>query len=235
MSPQEMQANFGTQINQFSEPLELDSDDIFYWLNYAQIEWVKGRYNGRNPLGGGFEQSQQLIDDLRVLYVKDVFRDPESNDVVITGYHRDRFTFPDNYFLLISSRSQVALNRHGIAWTGTDVRIASEPFVQTASFNRYAQSDDIFKLLQDPFNTTRAAKPLTTIAGNSLDVYSDDKFLTQQVFLNYLKKPSDITYDNSCELPEINHTEIVQLAVDLFLQNTRNLTPRRQHETPVAS
>ena len=33
--------------------------------------------------------------------------------------------------------------------------------------NRWAQHDDIYSMLDDPFNTTKHTSPLTTIRGNS--------------------------------------------------------------------
>jgi len=86
--------------------------------------------------------------------------------------------------------------------------------------NRFSQQDDIFRLLDDPFNTTRHDEPLTTIRQEFIDVYTNALFIVQNLKITYIRKPLPISlslgYD--CELPEHTHQEIVGMAASSMLE-----------------
>jgi len=245
MNVNRMQYEFGMQMNQFSEPLALASDDILYWLNKAQEMFVISRYNGNNLVGKAFEQSQQLIDDLRVLLVKDEHLDVRylGNSLsAIDEFHADYAEFPDNQLFLINQKSEVSYHFPEISYsTASDKRVADSTHRNMVVSNRYSQSDDVFKLLSDPFNKTKSTSPLTDISEKGITIYTDKTFLVKDVIITYIRRAKELslTEDNNsyttvCELPQHTHKEIIQLAVDLFLQNTRELKQRLQRETPTA-
>ena len=88
--------------------------------------------------------------------------------------------------------------------------------------NRFSQQDDIFRLLDDPFNTTTHKEPLTTIRQNFIDVYTSALFITETLKITYLRRPRPISislgYD--CELPDHTHEEIVAMAATSILEIT---------------
>jgi hypothetical protein len=88
------------------------------------------------------------------------------------------------------------------------------------AFNKFSQQDDIFKLLDDPFNTTKRTSPLTTIRGEYIDVYTNDIFIIDKVKITYIRKPKEISLSLgvSCELPEHTHQEIVDMTVSSILE-----------------
>ena len=88
------------------------------------------------------------------------------------------------------------------------------------SSNKYIQHDDIFTLLNDPFNTTKPSAPLSTMRENEIDLYTSDIFIIEKVKITYLRKPQKISLSlgKSCELPEHNHQEIVDMTVSSFLE-----------------
>ena len=253
MNVREMQYEFGIQMNQFAEPLALTSDDILYWLNKAQEHFVITRYNAHNQLGKGFEQSQQLVDDLKTIYVKDVNLPvyyAGGFEHAIDGFYTDYAQFKDDHLFLINQRSKIAYKHPNIEFTivtlaqGNVYRIQSEgqgAKIKVVS-NRFSQSDDIFTLLNDPFNTTKASSPLTDVSDKGITIYTDKTFLVRDVIISYIRRPKELSLEEEeanyttteCELPKHTHKEIIQLAVDLFLQNTRELKQRLQRETPTA-
>lgn len=79
------------------------------------------------------------------------------------------------------------------------------------------QQDDIFRILQDPFNTTRYDNPVATISGNNLIVFTNKRFIVDNVLLNYLKRPAAITLSQGPTLPDPLHKSIVDRAVTLHL------------------
>ena len=86
--------------------------------------------------------------------------------------------------------------------------------------NKYVQHDDIFTLLNDPFNATKPSSPLTTIRNNQIDIYTSDIFIIEKVKITYLRKPQKISLSLglSCELPEHNHQEVVDMTVSSILE-----------------
>jgi hypothetical protein len=103
----------------------------------------------------------------------------------------------------------------------------SDPVEVTVS-STFAQQDDIFTLLTDPFNTTKHTDPLYTIRGNAIDMYTSDIFIIDALKITYIRKPSKISLSLgiSCELPEHCHQEIVDMTVSSILEGISD--PRYQ-------
>ena len=110
----------------------------------------------------------------------------------------------------------------------------SNEVTRELTYNKFIQQDDIFKLLDDPFNTTKPSSPLTTIRGEYIDIYTSDIFIIDNVKITYIRKPKEIslTLGISCELPSHTHQEIVDRTVSSILQGISD--PRYQsHELEV--
>jgi len=112
-------------------------------------------------------------------------------------------------------------------------RVPSAYSETVISPNKFIQQDDIFTLLEDPFNTTKYNLPITTIRQNSIDIYTSDIFIIDSVKLTYLKEPAQISLSLqvSCELPDHSHSEIVDMAVSSILESiadTRYATHQKE-------
>jgi len=90
----------------------------------------------------------------------------------------------------------------------------------TMSSCKFAQHDDIFELLQDPFNKTKITSPLYTILDENLDMYTDTSFIVSSVKITYLKHPAivNIMSNTSCDLPIHTHQEIVDMTINSLLE-----------------
>ena len=88
------------------------------------------------------------------------------------------------------------------------------------ALNKFVQHDDISKLIEDPFNTTKYTAPLTTIRSNYIDLYTSDIFIIDRVKITYIRKPQKISLSLGidCELPEHCHQEIVDMTVSSILE-----------------
>ena len=91
--------------------------------------------------------------------------------------------------------------------------------------NRFAQQDDVYIMQVDPFNRTDAFEgPLTIIHTDSIDVFyrptGPEAFIVNQIAISYLRKPRlmSSTTNQSCELSEETHAEILRDAVNLLLE-----------------
>ena len=85
---------------------------------------------------------------------------------------------------------------------------------------KLVQHDDIFPMIDDPFNKTKYSNPLAVMRGRWIDFYTDDKFLINRVKLTYLRHPNTVSLglNVSCDLPLHTHEEIVILAVSSILE-----------------
>jgi hypothetical protein len=112
--------------------------------------------------------------------------------------------------------------------SAAEIRVPSGDFTKDQVINKFSQQDDIFRLLDDPFNTTKPSEVLTTIRQDFIDVYTSAIFITEKVKITYIRKPAPISlplnYD--CELPEHTHSEIVSMAASNILEEISD--PRSQ-------
>ena len=93
------------------------------------------------------------------------------------------------------------------------------------------QHDDIFALLDDPFNTAKSSNIMYTVQENFVDLYSDDKTIPLGVTIKYLRRPADVNLGLGigCELAEHTHHEIVEMTVKSILESFES--PRYQTQS----
>lgn len=216
MTPTEMQNSFLTEIKTKDHTV-IGSDDIFYYLNKAQENWIKEKF------AQGFELTQSLTDDLKTFFKKDVSIDASYGGSLAQfgDYEVDYIDLPSDYLHLISQRSRVNYSFNGISYTlSGGSRVADGKFKTDIYFNKWVQSDDIYQLLSDPFNTTKHTKPLSDINDQRINIYTNDRFIIDEGIINYIREPKEIDPETgqSSELPNIYHKEIVQQAVALYSQ-----------------
>lgn len=214
--------------------------EIDYYLNEVIIEHVKALYSARTADGRGFEQSQERKDDLRVLFVKDHSIEAVYNGSPLNGYHSDRVVFPENYLFLVSHRSLVQYQRSPVSnpWpttVGTSRALDPALVTEILVFNRESQSDDIYRLLKDPWNTTYYQEPLVDINEEFINVYTDENFIVKNVIINYIRQPA--TVENNveapgssidCDLPGHLHPEIVRKTVLRIVYDLRQAQTQQQ-------
>lgn len=89
--------------------------------------------------------------------------------------------------------------------------------------NRFAQEDDVYAMQIDPFNKSSVNNgPTTIITESFIDVFINSaEFIVKEIAISYLRKPKSISLqlNQSCELAEHMHAEIVRDAVNLLLEN----------------
>ena len=89
--------------------------------------------------------------------------------------------------------------------------------------NRFLQQDDVYIVQQDPFNKTSVADgPICIINSNNIDVFFEpNAFIVKEIAISYIRKPNliNLEQNQSCELAEHTHAEIVRDCVNLLLEN----------------
>ena len=102
------------------------------------------------------------------------------------------------------------------------VRVPDGNFTEDTVLNKFSQQDDIFRLLDDPFNSTTHTSPLTTIRGGFIDIYTNAIFITSSIKITYLRKPQPINLSlgYNCELPDHTHEEVIAMAASSILEES---------------
>lgn len=85
---------------------------------------------------------------------------------------------------------------------------------------KYIHQDDIYVILEDPFNTTKYTSPVYTVAENYIDIHTDTIFIVDYVRLKYIRIPKrmSLSLGVGCELPLHTHQEIVEMTIKSILE-----------------
>jgi len=95
----------------------------------------------------------------------------------------------------------------------------------------YAQLDDIYTLLKDPFNTTKSTYPKYTFNENFIKIYTNAEFIVTGARVTYIRRPQRMNriLGVGCELPEHTHQEIVEMTIKSILEGIQD--PRYQSQS----
>jgi len=104
-------------------------------------------------------------------------------------------------------------------------------FLTKRTLCKYVQQDDIYKVLDDPFSTTKGSSPLYTMQENFVDLYSNIMFLPTTTVIKYLRRPALMrrATGSGSELPEHTHDEVVEMAIKSILEAIES--PRYQSQS----
>lgn len=76
-------ASFEIEINKFDDAVEKpNTTDSLYWLNQAQLKFVKERFNGNLPKRTSYEQNEKRTRDLINLWKEDRVIDTQSDNII---------------------------------------------------------------------------------------------------------------------------------------------------------
>ena len=110
---------------------------------------------------------------------------------------------------------------YSLSTTSRDFKTNSTiPLYNKISYCTFAQHDDIYALLDDPFNKTDYDLPFYNIEESYLDIYTTNMFIAKKAIIKYLRKPIAISYNLGvgCELPFHTHDEIVEMTIKSILE-----------------
>lgn len=185
-------------------------------LNEAQYVVLKQRYGLHNNYQSGFESLQKRIDDLSSIHIKY----PRQPYVTLT-YHSDE----NIYELPLSSLEE----EYWIFTSKGKVKVSEDDCDYVASVKLVQNDDDVER---DPFQNSYREEVNINFGksseeeGSSIYFYPGSLTLTE-AYIEYLKKPNrmnfggyeyidGVTYNQTnCELPDMLHNEIVDIAVNI--------------------
>ena len=166
------------------------------FLNLAQMEFVKRRYRE-------FELTEKRGEDLAsIVRIHSV-------TVAVGTINLDAIT---NFLFILGLSGNF------------DITCGSSTVSKEIAISK-VQIDDLYKILEDPFNKPTDSNPLYVVRSDGTSknvvIYSDNNPTSME--MHYLKKPLDIDGEdnptNSPELSEHTHTEIAKTAVRMMLEN----------------
>ena len=101
--------------------------------------------------------------------------------------------------------------------------IAGQNTVRKVSCD-FSQLDDVYTLIDDPFNTTKSTSPLYTIEENFITFYTNQEFVVAQADVQYIRYPQRMSKSLGvgCELSEHTHQEIVEMAIKSILEGVQD-------------
>ena len=150
MDSRQMQIAFQEYFDAAGTAINLISDQLFTYLTDAQEAMIDQWYKQ-------YEVGQESTDNLRQLYVRGRELDQTSvgtsSGDATDKYQENAFTLPDDYFHYISYRCELKIGK-----------------VSKLRFGQIAHSDNVYRLLDDPFNTTSKELPLAHISDITLVV-----------------------------------------------------------------
>lgn len=193
-----------TSNPEFSTSGKLDTDEIFAYLNIAQLRVMKQKYFPTSNITENVKVIQSNVEELRNLIKRSTV---SPGTALTTVLHAYPVVFPNDYLHYIRSDSSI---------TRTAL-----PVINSASIvpNKVIDYSMVDLVTTHAFNKPILRKPCVVFEENAtMIVYIDTYTVLGDVTFTYLKTPLTIKLggSNDCELAEYLHEEIVATAVDIF-------------------
>lgn len=207
MTGREMQKEFEQSSAYIDEikkgDINLISDDVNFFLNEAQHTYINIRLNN---IKKSIKSNQKSIDEIRAIVIKG---SALVLDAGLSTPERNVYDLPVDYNYLISDYTNTT-------YCGTARNYQ----------NRLVNSENLQEILIGTHTKPKYNSPISELIGNKLYVYIDYDltFTINSVIIDYVKTwvNIDVTEDVTSELDPNVHKDIVQLAVNLFLESIQS-------------
>ena len=201
--------------------------EIVRYLNIAQIEFIKDRYQGINE--PGFEEDTKRLSDIQELVTTD-FLVPvfEANDLQLGSQYEYLFPYPDDYMFHVTM--ELGLTRTANPQITAKSYIPCKVITHAEiPYARYITG------IHQPY----LRNPRVLVREGFFHVFCDAETIAEDGRLIFIRLPDTLTYDETdnslsvnCELQPHTHTDIVNIAVKLMIGDiTDNPSPRIQLES----
>lgn len=220
----ELQASFEIELNKLDDNLTKPTSLITeYWLNAGLDKFWKTRYSQMNVKREGFEQTQKRIDDLRLLITNYLY---ENIDIVTEKGSLYTVTIPEDYAILLGDTAGITpLDGVNMPCWEKD---SDGNYVIKYSDTIEGTIDTIDRIKENSLSEYRLchskARPIRLVVGDIIELHTDGKYKVSKYRINYLRLPSKIDlhtapFDDYLDMPEHSQSEIVKLAVQMYLEN----------------
>lgn len=245
MITRQMQMEF-ERVVQLADPTleviqKLDSDTIFYFLNLAQERYIKTNFVDKEQVINSKEWLQKRDDVLKNIIKRAILFDASTgillqaepstaiggsgatfpggtipSGIEITYDQGIDIPLPTDYYFYIRSNSKV---------TGTYLDHTTAKWVG----NRVITHSDLERVINSAYNSPILRMPCVLFEDARFLLYKDSYTNIFNVDLTYVRKPKKLVLTvgdasletTTCELSELTHNEIVDLAVNIFIQEAK--------------
>lgn len=196
-----------------------EPEDLLFWLNEAQDVLLKQKVFGNNPRGTRYGEGLKRMEDISplVVYSDELTYDAVSGPLKAHAYH------PNVATLIISDNISDYLY-----YVGADVHIV-DPHAPTNNVpqeSMLVEESVIGKLIATPYNDPVLRQCYIYLKEGEVNVIYDPFATLSSIYVSYIRKPGKLVTEtpgegevNTSELPEHVHSEIVDLAVSMLLEN----------------
>lgn len=191
-------------------------EEIEYYLGSAQQRFVSQIVSAsKNVDFQGVDANVKRMDELRTIINTD-YTEYFTGEVQSDLMYAD---LPADYMYFVAGRVVGYRNNTGAA-----------PDNQTTTQlpMRIEKSQDVFRLLKNPFGRSRYNSVMASMNVEDITLYRPESFIITEVKLDYIKQLEEISISNGqdCELPEQTHRDIVDSCVSEILESITS--PRYQ-------
>lgn len=204
-------ASFELEINKIDDTINKPhTDDSVYWLNQAEIKFVKERFNGNLPHRTSYEQNEKRTRDLVNLLREKKYEAVEPTNH--TSYDEYQYTYPINMMFVLNEDVVISdlNNNHEM-----DTCV----FECTADNFMYRINNS----LTDFHYRYHRARPLRVRTQDGFRLLTDKNYKIKKYTLGYIKVPTEITtenpYTNYTDFPDCIWPEIVKIAAQMYIEN----------------
>lgn len=220
MTVREMQMAFDILVQSISQTMEVnekpDSYTIVYFLNLAQLKYIKDNFLSKGQMLDNIEYVQKRSDILRNLIRRFT---GVASVTALTATEADggiAIDLPDDYLYYLKSFSHATNTLAGVT-------------TKTWTPNRVVGHDELDRITSGVFNAPILRKPCVVFEENDQAIlYKDRDTSVYNINYVYLRKPLQMSLDatsvgtpegltDECELDLSTHMDIVELAVDLYI------------------
>ena len=197
-------ASFEIEINKIDDAINKPhTDDSIYWLNQAELKFIKERFNGNLPHRTSYEQNEKRTRDLVSLLREKIYEAVEPTNH--TSYDSYEYTYPEDMMFVLNEDVIISdqQDQHDL-----DTCV----FECTADNFMYRINNS----LTDFHYKYHRARPLRVRTKDGFRLLTDKNYKIKSYTLGYIKTPTEITSEDPdyeyTDFPDYIWPEIVKIA-----------------------
>ena len=231
MTIEEFSSGFDTLLNSFAHtaqfgdatsPIDIVCNEYekSVFLTKAQEEIALGLYNGRNPLGESFEQTEEVR-----RYLSNLIEEAELSPIVTTNGKPLGVSSKSKFFTLPDNPPVWFITYEAVEVTGKACD-NTEPLEVVP-----IKQDEYHHLKKNPFRGVNDRRALRLdLSDDNVEIISE--YTVTKYYIRYLRRLNPIILSNlddndiggktvatECELPDVLHQKILERAVMMALQS----------------
>lgn len=222
-----MQIEFERRVDLISPDLVIESkpnsETIFSFLNAAQDRYVKINYLGDDQTANDSHAFMRNVDSIKSLLIQE----PLTEYIFSTEGFR-KYTLPEQankkFFLYVSSSSYVDQQYSTYRSSAVTPELVINKLIKPQDLDKYKTTAHNTPIIREP-GAVVISDPQSK--EDYLLLATDKYTIIQDVVLTYYRKPLRINtfhgegISDECELPESVHSEIVDMAVEMFITEAK--------------